>query len=357
MPSRSATSLATMAMLVWACLVLGVSSSRSAAGSGLAKQQAEASASSAAVAESFTASLGRSLQWWKDPLGVGGDDEDDEDDDDRRNDDDDDDVKDDNDDNDQCAEREERSRECGASDSFPRKCCGSLVCDGTRCRREGDIEDDEKEEEETQVKACADPGERSQACGGGGATPETCCGANTCNMETNRCEALECSLLGMRSQQCGGGGALPVTCCGDLVCNGSNRCDDPANAGNAQDDAPITDDGEEDADLTTCASDGDRAIECGATNPSRPQKCCPGHICSSDASFFARCVKDPTSGGTPGTDVPVTPDIPLTPAPTPAKMTGEPTMGGATLEPTGAGKCCALHIKQSSSRFYLFVCE
>ena len=337
MSTRSATSLTTMAVLVWACLVLGVSSSRIAVGSGLAKQQQEASATSAVVAESFTTSLRRSLQWWKDPLGVGGDDEDDEDDEDdkRRNDDDDDDVK---DDNNQCAERDERSRECGASDSFPRKCCGSLVCDpsGTRCKREGDIEEKEEvKEEETQVKACADPGERSQACGGGGATPETCCGANTCNMETNRCEALECSLLGMRSQQCGGGGALPVTCCGDLVCNESNRCDDPANAGNAQDDAPVTDGGKEDADLSTCASDGDRAIECGATNPKRPPKCCPGHICSNEAGFFARCVKDPTAGGTPGNDVPVTPDIPK-----------------VTLEPTGAGKCCMLPILLA----FLFIC-
>ena len=286
-----------MAMLVWACLVLGVSSSRIAAGSGLAKQQQAASASSAAVAESFATNVARSLgEWWKEALGVDDNDDDEDDDDKRRNDDDDDDNVKDN--NNQCAERDERSRECGASDSFPRKCCGSLVCDpsGNRCRREGDIEEKEEKEE---------------------------------------VEALECSLLGMRSQQCGGGGALPVTCCGDLVCNESNRCDDPANAGNVQDDAPVTDGGKEDADLSTCASDGDRAIECGATNDKRPQKCCPGHICSNEAGFFARCVKDPTAGGTPGTDVPVTPDIPK-----------------VTLEPTGAGKCCMLPILLA----ILFIC-
>jgi len=243
MPRRSAVSLArtTILAVLLACLVLGVSSSR-IAGGGLATQEA------ASVADPFviTKVLRRSLQWWN---VNDNEDEDDK----RKNDDDDDDrVKDDDDDDDddddKCAERDDRSQECGASDSFPRECCGSLVCDGTRCRREDDEddEDDEDEEdeeevkEESQVKTCADPGERSQVCGGNGGTPESCCGDNICNMETKRCEEQECSLLGRRSQQCGGGGALPVTCCGNLVCNEDNRCGDPANsAGN--------DDGEKDA--------------------------------------------------------------------------------------------------------------
>jgi cell division septation protein DedD len=278
-------SLTTMAMLVWACLVLGVSSSRSAAGGGLAKQQEATSV----VDESYAASLRRGLQWWKDPQGGGGNDKKGDDDDDDKNDDKDDDNK---DDDEKCAGRDDRSRECGASDSFPKKCCGSLICekDGIRCKAKEDVEEDDDDDEP------------------------------------------KCSILGMRSQQCGGGGALPAACCGDLVCNENNRCDDPANAGNAKDDAPATDGGEEGGDLATCASDGDRAVECGATNPSRPTKCCPGHICSNDAGF-ASCVRDPSSGATPG-GVPVTPDAPLSPAQTPSKMTGEPTMISPTSEPT-----------------------
>ena len=237
MPRRSAVSLArtTILAVLMACLVLGVSSSR-IAGGGLAKQEA------ASVADPFiiTKMFRRSLQWWK------VDDKDDEDDK-RKNDDDDDDrVKDDDDDDDKCAERDDRSQECGASDSFPKKCCGSLVCDGNRCRREDDVEEDDDDDDEKE-EVCADPGERSQACGGGSSTPESCCGDSICNMETKRCEEQVCSLLGRRSQQCGGGGALPVTCCGNLVCNENNRCDDPANAaGNAQDDSPTTDDGGKD---------------------------------------------------------------------------------------------------------------
>ena len=208
-------------VLLALCLLLGVSFGSN----GPAElQDATIAASSTGAATPEV----RGLQaWWENAQSPGEEEEDDRDNNDRDKDRDDNDN--DNDNNNNCASRNDRSRECGANDSFPRRCCGSLVCDGNRCVREGDVGVEEKEPAEEEVepaKTCAALGERSQQCGSGANLPADCCGNMICNSDTNRCEAKECSDLGERSQECGGGGALPVTCCGNLVCNASNRCDE-----------------------------------------------------------------------------------------------------------------------------------
>lgn len=76
-----------------------------------------------------------------------------------------------------------------------------------------------------------------------------------------------------------------------------------------------------------CAGVGDRAQDCGATNPTRPQSCCGDLVCGEGASV--RCV-EPVAGAptTGGEAAPVV-------APTAAEPTGAPTASVMTVEPTG----------------------
>jgi len=349
-------------VLLALCLLLGVSF-----GSNGPAELQEATVAASSTGASAPEDV-RGLQaWWENAVGQGEEDEDKRDNNDKDKDKDKDKDDNDNDNDDNCASRNDRSRECGANDNFPRRCCGSLVCDGTRCVREGDVEgEDENDEEEEPAKKCASSGERSQECGGGADVPEDCCGNMICNSDTSRCEAKQCSDLGERSQQCGGGGALPVTCCGSLVCNANNRCDEEGGGDDAvkeEDTSNAVSDTVSDTvsvggDTSACAGDGERSIECGAANAARPASCCPGHVCSDDPGFAFRCKLDPssTNGGstdestvpapTPGATVVAPPPTksPTFPAAAPPSDVGllmtptsEPTLE-PTQEPTKDGE-------------------
>ena len=186
--------------------------------------------------------------------------------------------------------------------------------------------------------------ERSVECGATDPSrPSACCSGLTCQGKncidpdiaddpTSESPANEgdgsCAGDGKRSQQCGASRSdLPSSCCEGLVCQDALegvKCVVPAPGAE-----PVSEPAVEDS---SCAASGVRSQECGATRSDLPASCCTGLVCEGDGSV--KCI-----------DAPDTPEPTKAPVMAPTKAeTSEPTEMAADptasptmleLEPTG----------------------
>ena len=186
--------------------------------------------------------------------------------------------------------------------------------------------------------------ERSVECGATDPSrPSACCSGLTCQGKncidpdiaedpTSESPANEgdgsCAGDGKRSQQCGATRSdFPSSCCEGLVCQDALegvKCVVPAPGAE-----PVSEPAVEDI---SCAASGGRSQECGATRSDLPASCCIGLVCEGDGSV--KCI-----------DAPDTPEPTKAPVMAPTKAeTSEPTEMAADptasptmleLEPTG----------------------
>eukprot|EP00562_Extubocellulus_spinifer_P000269 CAMPEP_0178480164 /NCGR_PEP_ID=MMETSP0696-20121128/5559_1 /TAXON_ID=265572 /ORGANISM="Extubocellulus spinifer, Strain CCMP396" /LENGTH=303 /DNA_ID=CAMNT_0020107605 /DNA_START=82 /DNA_END=993 /DNA_ORIENTATION=+ len=185
---------------------------------------------------------------------------------------------------------------------------------------------------------CAVEGQRSQECGAVNPDrPATCCEGLFCQKAVCVSSLAECAAQGEKAIECGiAQTSRPETCCEGLVCDALKTCQPIGEVPTAEPTVFIP-------PTALCASAGDRAQDCGATNTARPQSCCGDLICEEGAGV--RCV-DPNAAAptTEEVDPEVDPDDEVEPtaAPTDASTedredtdTAEPTAGAGLDEPTG----------------------
>lgn len=222
-----------------------------------------------------------------------------------------------------CANIDERSQECGATNpSRPAVCCEGLVCASAGGGSPTCVAPFPTASPTNPVFTCAALGEKSQACGAVDLSrPLGCCDGLVCSGGASvRCvepvptaAPLQCAPLDDRAKECGAiADSRPDTCCGDLVCapGASQKCVEPFPTASPT------------AFVEDCAPLGERALDCGATNPKRSQSCCEGTICSpklSGGTAFS-CIEDPNTSA---------PNPPPTPAPT-----ASPTISKPATAPT-----------------------
>jgi len=217
---------------------------------------------------------------------------------------------------------------------------------------------------------CAEHDERSVQCGAIDPTrPSACCSGLACQGKkcidpsiapveepTSEPPAIEgdgsCAGDGDRSQQCGASRAdFPASCCEGLVCEDALagvKCIMPTPGAE-----PVS---EPVVEEITCAASGVRSQECGATRSDLAASCCEGLVCEGNGSV--KCADAPVETPEP-TKAPVVAPEPTeaisavveTPEPTEivaAETTASPTIG-FELEPTGQPTPGDVEIVTSSS--------
>ena len=215
------------------------------------------------------------------------------------------------------SEHGEKAQECGAvNPDRPLSCCEGYVCANTgfKC-----IEETSTPAAEDDASKCAAPlsehGEKAQECGAVNPDrPLSCCEGYVCANTGLRCissltpapaedtstpaaedDASKCaaplSEHGEKAQECGAiNPDRPLSCCEGYVCaNTGFKCVGESSTPAVEDESggvtledPSTSCKE--GNCTKCASPwslhGDKAQECGASNPLRPTICCEGYTCS-----------------------------------------------------------------------------
>jgi len=246
---------------------------------------------------------------------------------------------------DDCADVGDRAQECGAaSDTRPAECCDNLVCDGLRCVDPDDAPDEQATEPQEEPDEgtvigrediCGEVNDRAVDCGATNPNrPQSCCDGLTC--EGLFCvdpsavdeggtvgpgvEEGTCAADGDRSQQCGATRSdLPADCCDGLVCDvgDSVKCVQPTEELAPEEEVVVDEEEAPPAEDENCAGDNERSQQCGATNPVRPATCCSGFICDENS---VKCIPAPPSTMAPSTAAPTMAPVPMPVSPPPTSL-------------------------------------
>jgi len=194
---------------------------------------------------------------------------------------------------------------------------------------------------------CASEGDRAQQCGASTNRPPMCCEGFVCTpgnakvtctssaiaeaIEAEQVERETCAGDGGRAMECGASEGRPPVCCPGHVCveGAGVKCVAIAPPTPPPVLGPTLEPTEKPTrDPSFCGAVDERAMECGSANEEHPNKCCPGLICRLNQGGINRPIcVEPPAGYVFPTAFP-------TQFPTPSPTTSQPTPNPTTFPPT-----------------------